>query len=347
MSPNITIPKINLARKQNGQLVYNIFLDIVSVLVIVAIMLLVIQPTKYMKSILNGLDLFFISVLPSLLPFLFLTKILSSIGTTKKLSKLFNPITKKFLKVPSNTSFIILSSYICGYPIGAKLVGEMVKYGELTNEEAKRVIPLVTTSGPIFVIGSVGASMFSNTNLGAIIFVVHILSSFITGIIFCRFKHKKLTKIEKPTLKEQKVQSFSLEQTTISTFNSVLMVAVYVSIFYMFIDMAYDLNLLKGLTFIIAKIFSIFNIDFSTATAISSGIIEMTRGLKELSFISSNSLKLIIGSGLISFGGISIILQSLAFLSNTHIKAKYFIFVKLVQTVITILIATLVSLIFF
>lgn len=345
MSPNTNISKIKPSRKQISYSLYNIFLDFVSLLIIIAILLLVIHPEKYMQSIINGLNLFFCAVLPSLLPFLFLTKILSSIGATAKISKIFLPLTKKVFKVNSCAGFIMLSSYLCGYPIGAKLVGDFVKNGTLTEREALRIIPLVTTSGPIFVIGAVGAGMLGNTRLGLYIFLVHIISSLLTGYIFSLFGRKKAQETHNKTTIISK--PFSLEETTINTFTSVLMVAVYVSVFYMFIDMAYNLNILSFLSKIIDKFLVNFNLIENPSTAISSGIIEMTRGVKELSFLNCPQIKLIVASSLISFSGISIILQSLAFLTPTKINPVYFVFIKLVQTLITVVTSILFCLIFF
>jgi len=239
----------------------------------------------------------------------------------------------------------MLSSFICGYPLGAKLIGDMVKNNELSPQEAKKILPFATTSGPIFVIGAVGGSMFKDVTLGAIIFAVHIVGSIITGLIINLFLNKK-TNLSKNNPSSHVTSSFSLEETTISTFNSVLMVAVYVSVFYMFIDMAYDTKILNWLSNGFSYIFSFLNISPSFSGPISSGIIEMTRGLKELSILPSRQLKLVFGAGLISFGGISIIMQSLAFLSASKLKASYFVLVKIIQTIITTLLALIFGLIF-
>lgn len=342
MTSIITITKYPPNRKQKRLDFYNIFLSVTSFLIIVAIALLIIHPQKYMGSILEGINLFFYSVLPSLLPFLFLSKLLNSLGATKILSKLFSPLTKLY-KAPRITSFVMLMSFICGYPIGAKLVGELSKTGEITPTEGKKIITLSTTSGPIFVIGAVGAGLFKSVKLGAIIYLVHILSSLIVGYIFTIGEKK--SKSENPLTLNNKtfIPSNLLEEATISTFHSVLTVAVYVSIFYMFIDMAFDLKILSIFEKGIAFILSLLNINSSYATGIASGIIEMTRGCKDLSYLSNPVLLISFSSGLISFGGISIIMQSIAFLSNSHISSKYFILVKLTQFVVSIILGFIVG----
>lgn len=299
-----------------------------------------------MNSILDGINLFFYSVLPSLLPFLFLSKVLNSIGATKVLSKLFSPLTK-LLKAPRITSFVMLMSFICGYPIGAKLVGELYKSGDITKSEAKTIITLSTTSGPIFVIGAVGAGLYHSATLGAVIFLVHILSSLVVGILFT-YKKKKSTEAPSPALKNNNfIKPNLLEDATISTFHSVLTVAVYVSIFYMFIDMLVDINILIYLEKFFVHIFKLLGINPECAKGVASGLIEMTRGCKDLSTISNPALLTSLSSGLISFSGVSIIMQSMAFLSGTQISTRYFLSVKVCQFVVSIILGAIAGLIFF
>jgi len=310
-----------------------------------AISLLIIHPQKYMNSILSGINLFFYSVLPSLLPFLFLSKVLNSIGATKLLSKLFSPLTK-LLKAPKITSFVMLMSFICGYPIGAKLVGELYKSGDITKSEAKTIITLSTTSGPIFVIGAVGAGLYNNVALGGVIFLVHIISSLVVGIIFS-CKNKKSTEDSSRALNSSFIKPNLLEDATVSTFYSVLTVAVYVSIFYMFIDMLIDLHFLECIEKIFVFFLNLLNIDPSCAKGIASGLIEMTRGCKDLSEINNPTLLISLSSGLISFSGVSIIMQSMAFLSGTQISTRYFLLVKLCQFIVGIILGAIAGLIFF
>ena len=346
MTSTSTITNKLYIRKQKRLDFYNIFLSITSILVIIAISLLIIHPQKYMNSILSGINLFFYSVLPSLLPFLFLSKVLNSIGATKVLSKLFSPLTK-LLKAPKITSFVMLMSFICGYPIGAKLVGELYKSGDITKDEAKTIIALSSTSGPIFVIGAVGAGLYHSATLGGIIFLVHIVSSLIIGILFA-YKKKKSTEDSSPALKKDNfIKPNLLEDATSSTFYSVLTVAVYVSIFYMFIDMAIDLNILKYLEKLIVCILKLINIPQDCATGLASGLVEMTRGCKDLSTLTNPTLLLSITSGLISFSGVSIIMQSMAFLSGTQISTKYFLSIKLCQFIVSIVLGAFVGLLIF
>lgn len=342
MSPIITISKSKLLSKLKRIDFYNIFLNITLCLLIIATILLIINPSRYISSINAGIELFFYSVFPSLLPFLFLSRLLDGLGAFSKLNRTFKPITTKLYNCPPVASYPLLMTIISGYPIGAKIVGDLHTSGQISTLDAKKIITLSSTSGPIFVIGSVGAKMLNNTTLGSLIFLCHILGCLFTAILFTRKKNINTNK----SITQHSTNQNLLNSATTGTISAILTVAVYVSIFYMFIDMAYDLNLLTFVSSLVAKILNIFSINPDLSIGIASGLIEMTRGCKEIASIGNDFYSLVCCSGLISFGGLSIILQSLTLLSGTKIKPLYFVFLKTVQAVITIIIAIIFGLIF-
>lgn len=322
---------------------YNLFLNIVLILLIIATILLIINPARYILSINAGIELFFYSVFPSLLPFLFLSKLLDGLGGFDKLNKFFHPLTTKIYNCPSIATYPMIMTIISGYPLGVKIVGDLHSNKKLSSADAKKVIALSSTSGPIFIIGSVGARMLNNARLGVLIFLAHIIGCGLTALLFTR---KKSSRETDKYLIQPKTNSSLLSSATTSTITSILTVAVYVSIFYMFIDMAYDLKLLNFLSLALQKVFGILKINPSLADGISSGIIEMTRGCKEIASLNNDFYSLVACTGLISFGGLSIILQSLTFLSGTKIKAGYFIFLKSCQALISMGVALIFGVIF-
>ena len=343
MSPIITISKSKIFSKLKRTDLCNIFLNLVLVLLIIATILLVINPSTYISSINAGIELFFYSVFPALFPFLFLSRLIDGLGGFKKLNKLLNPIITKLYNCPSVATYPFLMTLVSGYPIGAKIVGDLTTDKQISCTDAKKIIALSSTSGPIFVIGSVGSKMLNNPTLGFKIFICHILGCLITAFLFTR----KKSSIEKFTPQPQiSSQTNILHSATSGTISAILTVAVYVSIFYMFIDMAYNLKLLSFISNGISWVLNLLQLDTAISTGIASGLVEMTRGCKEIAMIGNDFYSLICCSGLISFGGLSIILQSLTLLSDTKIKPLYFVFLKTIQAVVTIIISIICGLIF-
>ena len=344
MTSITNIPLNDYPCKQKSETILNITTNIVGFLLILAIILLIVNPNRYIASILNGTSLFYNSVMPSLLPFFFISKIIFGLGSLDKIIYLFrNPISKGF-RMPSITSYVLIMSIICGYPVGAKLIGELEKSNIVSKDDAKKMIIICSTSGPIFVIGSVGGALFNSVSLGVLIFICHIIGTLIAGFILTRRLPKiDNKKIEYKTTQHENLLSSSVNSTTMS----ILTVAIYVSIFYMFIDMAYDMKVLGFISSLLEKLFTSFNIDTIFARGIASGFVEMTRGLAEISTSTNMKFKLIVSTCLISFGGLSIFIQSLTFLNETKIKALYLLKIKCFQTLISGLLATAFAFIFY
>ena len=73
---------------------------------------------------------------------------------------------------------------ISGYPVGAKIVNKFVEEGTCTKSEAERMLAFTNNSGPLFIIGTVGISLFGDTKIGIILFITHILACLTVGLIF-------------------------------------------------------------------------------------------------------------------------------------------------------------------
>lgn len=305
------------------------------------VMLLIIsKPEIFSKSTIKGLSLFFYSVLPGLFPFMFLTKMLTELGTVFKISKRFSPISQKLFGTPGVSLYCFFMSILSGYPIGAKIIYDLYNKNLISDEDAKRMSIFCTTSGPVFVIGAVGVGMLHSFKLGILIYISHIASSLICGIAYnliFKSKNQAQTKLVFAT-NSQKNNIFS---TCLSeTINSLFLVGGYITIFYLISEILDILQIFSFLSSILSPVFSKLNISNLELKNIFFGIVEVTRGAKELSLISNPNIPVI--CALISFSGISIIMQSLAFLKHAKIKAHNFIFTKCVQFIFSLLICKLI-----
>lgn len=303
-----------------------------SVCVLAIIAVIISNPTKYNSSIMQGINLFIASVFPGLFPFMFLTKLLTGFGAVKKISNKFSPVCKFLFNAPGISSYVFIMSIVSGYPIGAKLISDLYEAKIIDTQQAKKMVSFCTTSGPIFIIGSVGVTMFLSAKIGLIIYLSHILSSVMCGIILSG-KRTKNKQVSKTTTTSLQLSDTLLSSTMASTVESILLVGAYISIFFLLADILTDIGILKGATLALEKLLNIFNIN-GLSGGIINGILEVTRGCKVL--CASNSiLSICFTCAVISFSGVCIILQSMQFLSKCKIKARYFIFVKFVHSVLS------------
>lgn len=137
-----------------------------------------------------GLSLFANSVLPSLLPFFIATELLSYTGIIEVLGKKLNKFMRPIFNVPGEGAFAFIMGIISGYPIGAKIVTNFRQNGICTKEEGERLLAFTNNSGPLFIIGTVGISLFFDTRTGILLFLSHILACISVGIVFRFWKRK-------------------------------------------------------------------------------------------------------------------------------------------------------------
>ena len=309
--------------------------DFLFSLVILFIMVMIIlNPALFSNGTISGLKLFFYSVFPGLFPFMFLTKLLTEIGFVYKFSQKLTPVSKKLFGTNGISLYVFFMSILSGYPIGAQLIGDLKSKNLISDSEAKKMSLFCTTSGPIFVIGAVGVGMLKSFKLGLIIYISHISSSLLLGLV-SKFIFKSNTSPFYP-ISHHKEQNL-LSSTLTKTINSITLVGAYITIFYLLSELIFKLNIFLFISKIIFPPLSKLNISKQQVEGLLYGIVEVTRGCKELSH-TLNYTTISIISGLISFGGLSINMQMLAFLKNTQIKTHSFIFGKVVCAMISILI---------
>ena len=304
-------------------------LSVVSISLIMAC--LVFFPDKYIPIAADGIKLWAINVLPSLFPFFFFSLLLTKIGSPHKISSFFNPLTQRLFRCNGTIAYIFFMSVLSGYPVGAKLISELSKQGVISKNEATRAATLCSTSGPLFVIGTVGTVMFSSKSCGIVLFISHILSAVICGIIFGRIGNFKKSVLQPHS---QNKSENILYECIYSSVISILCVGGFVCVFYIISQIASSLNLMKIFEVMLSFLLKKNPHAKDIANGFIYGLIECTAGCKSLSShpcpISAS-----LAGGLISFGGISIIFQSVIYLSEAKVNLKIFFLSKVIQTLIT------------
>lgn len=88
--------------------------------------------------------------------------------------------------------------------VGAKIVSNLKNQKVLNTEEAERLIAFTNNSGPLFILGTVGVSLFSSPRVGYILLISHIVSCILVGVIFRNWKKNSLKSSSKVIVYEEK-----------------------------------------------------------------------------------------------------------------------------------------------
>lgn len=288
----------------------------------------------------NGLLLWANSVVPSLLPFFIATELLSHTNIVSNLGKLLNRIMRPIFNVPGIGAYAFIMGIISGYPIGAKIVTKFRQDGVCSKAEAERLLAFTNNSGPLFIIGAVGVSMFLDTTTGLVLFATHLIACICVGIIFRFWKFNDKETVS-PTIFSTNTSSkvcFSnlgeiLSNSISNAISTVVGIGGFVVLFCVIISILDNSGILNLCTNCISPIFNLFNINTSFAKPFISGIIELTNGIKQIASISTKAISVntIFAAFLLGFGGICVMLQVLSITSKSDISIKPYILGKILH----------------
>lgn len=284
------------------------------------------DPTRYMQSVTNGLTVWVTAVVPALFPFFVFSKLLTDLGFFKKFNRLAAPLTKKLFAAPPAAGYIFVVSIISGYPVGAKMIQEYYDKGALTSRQCRKIATFTSTSGPLFILGTVGGKFLGDATLGIILFVCHIMSAIICGVMFRGFY-----KDDAETGNIQTHESSDiLGNSVYSAISGIMTVGAFICLFYILTDMLFALPLswaANGL------------FDGNPALpAFLRGVMEITGGCQQLSAIglSKKTVAVLCGT-LISFGGLCVMAQSFVFLKKCGVTLRQMLAVKCLQAAVAAL----------
>ena len=131
------------------------------------------------------------SVVPSLFPFFVGTELLYRTNFVTILGKLFTKFMRPVFNVPGKSAIALILGNLSGYPVGAKLACNLLENKQCTKVEAERIIAFTNNSGPLFIVGTVGISMFYSKEIGLALLLCHFLASLTVGILFRNYKKDK------------------------------------------------------------------------------------------------------------------------------------------------------------
>ena len=281
------------------------------------------QSQKYTLITLDGIKLWALSVVPSVFPYFVFTALLTSLGTVSRLASKTAPLTRRLLGCGGLSGYALFMSVLSGYPTGSRITAELYENKLITYEEAVKMSGFCSTSGPLFIIGTVGA-LLNNVKIAFFILIAHLLAVIITALIF-KGKTPPVSQANAPTQSVDNIIYNAVYDSVISLF----ILGGIITVYYVVTEMLFDLNLLNIPLYFISKI---LGSDF-TAKALLTGIFECTKGIKLVS-LSGHYLTIPLIGFMLSFGGFSVITQSVIFLKKAKIKTAVFMLSKLIQAVI-------------
>lgn len=166
-------------------------------------------------------------------------------------------------------AFALVMGIICGYPTGAKIVCDLRNRGVCSKEEAERLISFTNNSGPLFIVGTVGISLFGDTRTGILLLVTHILACISVGVCFRFWKARQVSGQQTKLPLHKQVQGnhgsvvrFSnlgevLASSIMNAIRSVVMIGGFVVLFSVIVSILKQSHVLDLVCFALEPVFRI------------------------------------------------------------------------------------------
>lgn len=146
-----------------------------------AAVLLLIDPQAVSRAVGAAAESCLEVIVPSLFAFSVLAVYLQQSGLYRTALKPLTFPLSKLLRMDEELCAVYVLSNIGGYPVGAKLLSELVRQGRLSPRDAGRMMCFCFGSGPGFMVGIVGINVFGNAGAGLVLFAAAIASSLLTA----------------------------------------------------------------------------------------------------------------------------------------------------------------------
>ncbi len=118
-------------------------------------LIMLLQPDVVFQGAAKGLLLWYKTVFPTLFPFLFVCNLLVQTNAVHCLACLAPGILCRFFGVPKNGMLAILTGFLCGYPMGAKVMADLCRTGKITRQEGSYLLSFCNNTSPAFILSYV------------------------------------------------------------------------------------------------------------------------------------------------------------------------------------------------
>ncbi|MDD4715941.1 MAG: nucleoside recognition domain-containing protein [Oscillospiraceae bacterium] len=290
---------------------------------------LVMFPKESVEAAKSGITLSANVIIPSLFPFFVLSTLLVDLGLANYFGKALERIMRPFFNLSGSCSSALALGLIGGYPVGAKTAISLFEKGLCTREEAERMLSFCNNSGPAFILGVVGAGVFSSGRIGILLYLAHAIASLFVGFMFRFYKSGKrpgkkirpapIPQFEAPHL----TQAFT--DAVKNAFYATLNICAFVIFFTVFIRLLFLSGVLPSLASLLGTLFSPFGFTKSWAEHLLTGFIEMTAGIWTLNGGEALAGRLSMAAFMLGWAGISVHCQVLSFIGNSGLSVRTYV----------------------
>ena len=304
---------------------------IMNCLLLTIVFFMILSSNEVIETVAFSISIWKDNLFPTLFPFFVISNLLLQYGFVDIIGRMLSYPMNNLFHLPGCCSFVLSASLVSGFPSGAKYTKDLVEKQLINKSQAERLLTFTHYSNPLFILGMIGNIILGNQKIAYLILIAHILSGLLVGMIFRPKDYPKNETVYYQSDKGNKAFGQLLTESITSSLNTMFLLLGIVTIFLI-------------ISTIIRQIIPTNQI----MNTIISGILEMTQGVKSVSYLNVSLLiKTIIIEGIISFGGLSVHAQVLGIVSTEKIKYKYFFLARIIHSMLAIILVSILYIIFY
>ena len=272
-------------------------------------------------------------ILPSLFPFFVLSTLCVELGMIGALGKLMQPLMAPLFRVSGCCAGAFLLGIIGGYPVGARTAISLYESGQCSRDEAERLMSFCNNSGPAFILGVVGAGIFSSSKAGLWLYGAHVAASVLVGILF-RFYGKGTVTQSLPLQAAASDRSLTVIfiEAVKDAFSATLNICAFVIFFTVVIRLLFLTGVITHLAMLLSTLLGSLGLRQDMAESLLSGAIEMTSGVWSLrDMAASLGGRMCMAAFILGWAGLSVHCQVLSFIGQSGLCTRTYFFGKLLH----------------
>lgn len=305
--------------------------------------LLLFYPKEALEGSNAGLLLWFHTVLPTLLPFLILTNMIVRLDAVHSICRFVSPVFGRLLGLDAYGCYALITGFLCGYPMGAKITADLLKENRLSQKDAQFLLGVSNNASPMFFIGYVITQSLGCTShkipLLLILYGTPLIYacctnlfrqiaqkiSFRTGVHACEQPMFESFEALSITNRKKSVSFQMIDESIMDGFETITRLGGYIILFAIIAKMA--------------------TVRFSTVTIFHQfliGCIEITNGVNAIGTSGlALSSKIPLATAIITFGGLSGIAQTKSMIQGTSLSLAQYCITKINLSCATFLLSVL------
>lgn len=280
-----------------------------------AVILLLARAEDVIRYSRDAMNICYELIIPTLFPFFVCSSLLVYSGFGSLLARMCGGIMRPLFNVAPSGAAAFVLGIISGYPLGALTAAQLYRCSALSKAEAERLLSFCSCSGPLFIIGSIGVSLYGKPAYGAALYAIHVAASVIVGIVFRRYgkEHHNSPPMELKTEELPLTEVFA--KSLRSSVESIITVCFSIIFF----------SALSRTLLSLAPLPPLLD-------AAASGLCEFSTGVLKVSMLDKSLYeKLILTSLIVGFSGIGVHLQVMAVTAGSGLSLKPYILGKLLH----------------